>query len=206
MDAIRGISMALGSVNQSSPDDVSALLAEAKAGSQQAIGTLLERYRGYLWLLANEEIAGETHITFTVSDIVQSTQLEAVRDLAAFRGSSEGEFQSWLRHILRHNLIDLRRTRDRRIPRANTHASLGEEHPDDDRSPSSHVAAGELGEKLHAAIRDLPPDERIVIEMHYFEGKSYAEVGERLQRTPEAVRKLWGRALVRLQTAARALR
>jgi DNA-directed RNA polymerase specialized sigma24 family protein len=42
--------------------------------------------------------------------------------------------------------------------------------------------------------------------LHYFEGKTYAEVGQQLGRTPEAVRKLWTRALVRLQSKARMLR
>jgi RNA polymerase sigma-70 factor, ECF subfamily len=187
-------------------DDLPELLNEAKRGSQAAIGLLLERQRAYLWALANQEIAGESHLTFTVADIVQSAQLEALRDLAAFRGSSEGEFRSWLRHILRNNVLDLRRARDRRIPRASGEAARVEQQADlDDRSPSSQVSASELGDKLRAAIGNLPPDERTVIEMHYFQGKTYTEIGECVNRTPEAVRKLWGRALVRLQSVTRNL-
>lgn len=193
---------------QPSPEgDLRDLLREARQGSQAAIGQLLERHRAYLWALANEEIAGDSHLTFTVADVVQSAQLEAVRDLGAFRGSSEGEFRSWLRHILRNNILDLRRARDRRIPRASGQAARVEDHVQiDDRSPSSQVSAGELGDKLRSAIDKLPPDERTVIEMHYFQNKTYAEIGELLERTPEAVRKLWGRALVRLQSATRNLR
>jgi RNA polymerase sigma-70 factor (ECF subfamily) len=192
---------------QASPaGDLPDLLKEAKQGSHEAVGILLERYRAYLWALANEEIAGESHLTFTVADLVQSAQLEAVRDLAAFRGSSEGEFRSWLRHILRNNVLDLRRARERQVPRASGQAAGAEQqYPGDDRSPSSQVSAGELGEKLRAAIGQLPPDERSVIELHYFQGKTYAEIGESLGRSPEAIRKLWGRALVRLQSVARNL-
>ena len=187
-------------------DDLVELLTEAKRGSQAAIGRLLERQRAYLWALANEEIAGDSHLTFTVADLVQSAQLEALRDLAAFRGSSEGEFRSWLRHILRNNVVDLRRARDRRLPRASGEAAGVEQQPDvADRSPSSQVSAGELGDKLRAAIDKLPPDERTVIELHYFQGKTYAEIGASLDRSPEAVRKLWGRALVRLQSVTRNL-
>jgi RNA polymerase sigma-70 factor (ECF subfamily) len=190
----------------SSEDDLPALLKEAKRGSQQALGTLLERHRAFLWAIANEEIAGESHVTFTASDLVQSAQLEAVRDLAAFRGSSEGEFRSWLRHILRNNVLDLRRAHGRRIPRASGEGARVEEQVEiDDRSPSSQVSAGELGDKLRDAIAKLPPDERTVIEMHYFQSKTYAEIGAVINRTPEAVRKLWGRALLRLQSAARNL-
>jgi RNA polymerase sigma-70 factor (ECF subfamily) len=187
-------------------DDLPNLLREAKQGSQEAIGLLLERHRSYLWALAHEAIAGETHVTFTIADIVQSAQLEALRDLAAFRGSSEGEFRSWLRHILRNNVLDLRRARERRIRRVDNEAEREVDHVDRaDRSPSSHVSARELGDKLRAAIEQLPGDERRVIELHYFQGQSYAEIGAQLERTPEAVRKLWGRALLRLQSATRNL-
>jgi RNA polymerase sigma-70 factor (ECF subfamily) len=187
-------------------DGLPDLLKQAKGGAQEAIGRLLERQRAYLWALANEEVAGESHLTFTVADIVQSAQLEALRDLAAFRGTSEAEFRSWLRHILRNNVLDLRRARDRRIPRASGETARVEQQPDvSDRSPSSQVSAGELGDKLRAAIDKLPPDERTVIELHYFQGKTYAEIGASLDRTPEAVRKLWGRALVRLQSVTRNL-
>jgi RNA polymerase sigma-70 factor (ECF subfamily) len=186
--------------------ELPALLDEAKQGSQEAIGALLERHHAYLWALAHEEIAGESHLTHTVADIVQSAQLEALRDLASFRGSSEGEFRSWLRHILRNNVLDLKRARERRLPRAGPEAAPVEEQCDlDDRSPSSQVSAGELGDKLRSTIGELPPDERMVIEMHYFQGKTYAEIGEFIGRTPEAVRKLWGRALVRLQLTTRKL-
>ena len=94
----------------------------------------------------------------------------------------------------------------RRLPRAGPEAAPVEEQCDlDDRSPSSQVSAGELGDKLRSTIGELPPDERMVIEMHYFQGKTYAEIGEFIGRTPEAVRKLWGRALVRLQLTTRKL-
>jgi RNA polymerase sigma-70 factor (ECF subfamily) len=187
-------------------DDLPNLLREAKQGSQEAIGQLLERHRSYLWALAHEAIAGESHVTFTIADVVQSAQLEALRDLAAFRGSSEGEFRAWLRHILRNNVLDLRRARERRIRGVGNEAEREVEHVERaDRSPSSQVSAGELGDKLRVAIHRLPADERTVIELHYFQGQSYAEIATQLDRTPEAVRKLWGRALVRLQSATRNL-
>jgi RNA polymerase sigma-70 factor (ECF subfamily) len=190
----------------SSAIEIAVLLSEAKSGSHEAIGRLLEQHQAFLSALASEEIGCETHLTFTVSDVVQSAQLEAIRDLPGFRGTSAGEFRSWLRHILQNNVLDLRRAHDRRLPRAKGAGLDEERHAALDRSPTSQVAANELGDKLHAAIRELPQDERIVIEMHYFEGKTYAEVGKCLDRSPEAVRKLWGRALVRLQSKTRMLR
>ena len=52
------------------------------------------------------------------------------------------------------------------LPCANGHNPLDEaEHANDDRSPSSQVAAGELGALALGHPLGPPPDERTVIEM-----------------------------------------
>jgi RNA polymerase sigma-70 factor (ECF subfamily) len=48
------------------------------------------------------------------------------------------------------------------------------------------------------AINDLPEDYREVIRLRHFEGLLLEEVGKRIGRTPEAVRKLWVRGLEKL--------
>lgn len=198
--------MSQSSAQQPAHDDSAALLAEAKSGSREAIGALLERHRAYLWALAKLEIAGETHLTVTISDVVRSAQLEAARDLPNFRGSSGTEFRSWLRQILRNNVIELKSGRDRTVPAANDCVPLDEKQArNEDPIVSGQAEAGELDAKLREAIRGLPADERTVIEMHYFAGKSYAEVAESLERPSEAIRTLWARALARLQSAIRKL-
>jgi RNA polymerase sigma-70 factor (ECF subfamily) len=45
----------------------------------------------------------------------------------------------------------------------------------------------------------LPADEQAVIVLRHFDSLSFEEVGRRLDRSPEAVRKLFARAIVRLQ-------
>ena len=48
-------------------------------------------------------------------------------------------------------------------------------------------------------MRCLPADEQAVILLRHFEFLSFEEIGHRLDRSPEAARKLWGRAILRLQ-------
>ena len=52
---------------------------------------------------------------------------------------------------------------------------------------------------LRAALSRLPDDEQAVIVLRHFESLSFQEVGHRLDRSPEAARKLWSRAIARLQ-------
>lgn len=174
------------------------LLVAAKAGSREALGSLLEQHRDYLLLIANEELNRNGNGALSPSDVVQRTQLEAVHDFRGFRGTSAIELRSWLRRILVHNLSDERR---RRAPRSTETGDPVVEGP----SPSSLAAANEAVVHLQSAIRLLPEDERTLIELHYFQNLSYSEIGNVIGRTPEATRKLWARAIVRLKSFTREL-
>lgn len=178
--------------------DLIQLLAAAKAGSREALGSLLDQHRDYLLLIANEELNRNGIGALSPSDVVQRTQLEAVHDFQGFRGTSASELRSWLRRILVHNLTDETR---RRAPRSADPGNLIVEGP----SPSSLAAANEAVLQLQSAIRSLPDDERTLIELHYFHNKSYAEISNVIGRTPEATRKLWARAIVRLKSFTREL-
>ncbi len=52
---------------------------------------------------------------------------------------------------------------------------------------------------LRGALQCLPADEQLVIELRNFDCLSFREIGERLCRSPGAARKLWSRALARLE-------
>jgi RNA polymerase sigma-70 factor (ECF subfamily) len=57
----------------------------------------------------------------------------------------------------------------------------------------------EQDEALQAALGRLPADYRQVITLRYHEQLSFEEIGRLLQRSPDAARKLWARAVERLQ-------
>ena len=52
---------------------------------------------------------------------------------------------------------------------------------------------------LAAVMTRLSNDHRTVLHLRYWEGLSFPEIATRLGRSPEAVRKLWYRAVERLQ-------
>ena len=73
-------------------------------------GGLLERYRQYLLMIANEVIGPELRAKLGASDLVQDTFLEAQRRLDGFRGRTGAELRAWLREILECRLANLRRS------------------------------------------------------------------------------------------------
>ena len=76
------------------------LLMQARQGDASVLGSLLERYRGYLTLLARVEIGRHLQSKLDASDVVQETFLEAHRHFERFRGADEAPLRRWLRQIL----------------------------------------------------------------------------------------------------------
>src|SRR5437016_14501084 len=85
------------------------LLTQARAGDAAALGKLLERYRGYLTLLARLQIGRRLQGKADAADLVQETFLEAHQNWGRFRGTTEAELLSWLRRILAAQIADLMR-------------------------------------------------------------------------------------------------
>jgi DNA-directed RNA polymerase specialized sigma24 family protein len=92
--------------DRSTPDPEE-LLRQARTGSAEALGQLLELYRNYPDLLARVQIGRRLQQKVDASDLVQETFLKAHRDFAKFRGQSEAEWVGWLRQILALNLAHL---------------------------------------------------------------------------------------------------
>ncbi len=53
--------------------------------------------------------------------------------------------------------------------------------------------------QLERALEQLRPDYRTVIVLRYREGRSFQEIAGRLDRSVDAVRKLWLRGITRLK-------
>jgi RNA polymerase sigma-70 factor, ECF subfamily len=189
--------------------DVARWLADARAGSREALGRALDACRRYLLRIADEEIAPDLQGKGGASDLVQQTFLEAQQAFAQFHGGSEEELRAWLRQLLRHNVTDFtRRYRGTAKRAAGLEVTLEPETPSgqprpgvaaDTPSPSARAAANEQEAALGRALERLPEDYRRVIALRHQEGRSFDEIGRLLGRTPAAARKLWSRAVERLQ-------
>src|SRR5262245_11894441 len=183
------------------------MLKAARAGSSEALGRLLEECQNYLLLVANREIGDDLRAKAGASDIVQETFLEAQRDFQRFEGATPAEFRGWLRRLLLNNMANVARRytgTGKRDPRRDgmlkRDASAGGlQLTGADATPSRILVAEEEQRELLNAINRLPGHYRDAILFRHRDGMSYAEIGEKLGRTPEAVRKLWARAVELLQ-------
>lgn len=189
--------------------DASEYLPAARAGSREALGQALEICRGYLLHVANQGLEADLRAKGGASDLVQETFLEAQRDFGCFQGSSEQELLAWLRQLLLHNVANFSRryrgTEKRQVGReVELHES---ESPTgraagltmDTPSPSAEAMAREQAEKIQQALERLPEDYRRVIVLRNQDRRSFEGIGQVMERSAEAARRLWSRAIEKLQ-------
>jgi RNA polymerase sigma-70 factor (ECF subfamily) len=190
-----------------SEDVAAALLLAAQAGSNSSLGQLLQGYKEYLNLLADEELGSAIKVKASASDLVQDSFLEAKRDFGQFAGRSTEEFQAWLRRLLLNNVANVIRsyqgTEKRDISRETPafRYDLNATRPlaGEGRTASSIVMKNELLDALQLAIQKLPGHYQDVIRWRNYDRASFEDIGQRLERSTEAARKLWVRAVELLQ-------
>jgi len=183
-------------------------LESALASDAAALARLIESFRTYLGLMAAAELDPELRAKVGASDLVQDTMVEAQRDFGQFAGRTQAEFIAWLRQILRSNVLNARRqylhTKKRRgdVPLVahDSHAPAYE-LVDPSATPQAKAVAREQDELVDALIARLSPEHQEVVRLRHAEGLSFVEIGERMNRSADAVRKLWARALDRMQRA-----
>ena len=173
-------------------------------------GLDLERFRGYLELLAQLHWDVKLQGQFDPSDLVQQTLLEAYQKRDQFQGTSEAELAGWLRQILSHNLADLfrklgRARRDASLERA-LEAALEESSSRlraclaaEQSTPSERAAKSERLDQLADALAQLPPGQREAVTLHHLKGLSLVELARQMGRSHASVAGLLRRGLKRLR-------
>lgn len=188
--------------------ELDAYLNDARGGSEAALGRLLAAAHRYLLAIADQALPDTVRAKVSPSDLVQDTALEGFKDFNQFDGEKYEELLAWLRKILLNNLANagrrFERTRMRQVSREMPLlGQLGNETALADRkpSPSKEMISLERELALERALMKLPVDMREAIVLRNQEHLSFADIGERLNRSSEAARKLWARAIERLQEA-----
>lgn len=180
----------------------------ARQGSVEALGKLFEATRPYLLLIGNRSLPGDLQAKIGASDLVQETFLNARQRFHQFEGTSEEELLAWLRQVLLNKAANTARqyrgTLKRDVGREVSLGDLASTLPSDgladpDPTPSRQVAARENDAELELALLALPAHYREVIRLRHRENLSFEEIGRRLDRSAEATRKLWVRAIEQLK-------
>ncbi|MBX3420942.1 MAG: sigma-70 family RNA polymerase sigma factor [Pirellulaceae bacterium] len=179
--------------------------AESKLCESWSIGPL----RPWLHELAQRELPVALRGRVDASDIVQQAMLDAWRGSTGFRGTSQAERLAWLRMIVRRAVLQqIRRSygtlkRDQRCEHLQTDLDLTDSRiaqlaSGSTASPAEQVAANEDALQLAAAIKQLTPQQQLLIRLRHFEQLSHDQIAQRLNASPAAMRMQWIRTLKKL--------
>ena len=164
--------------------DESSLIRQARAGSADAVESLVRRH----WDGAHRAAYLIVHDAAAAEDIAQEAMLAAVRAIDSF--DRRRPFRPWLHRIVVNRSLDWLRARSRR-PEVS--------------SELTGVLEGEAGEtdrlsdELVAALAELEPADRALVVLRHLLGYRASELGRMLDMPAATVRTRLARALARLR-------
>jgi RNA polymerase sigma-70 factor (ECF subfamily) len=180
------------------------LLSRARTGDTDARGRMLQMFWLALLHEARRDFPADLQAKGSASDVVQETMLDAHRDLEQFNGRTSEEFFAWLLSLLQHNFSNFARAyrtqAKRQIKREKplvgaVARSKGIQARSTPESPSDAAIRREAAERLRSSAARLPDEIGELLRLRFRDQLSFAEVGDRLGMTAEAVRKLLTRTL-----------
>ncbi|MFC1793660.1 sigma-70 family RNA polymerase sigma factor [Planctomycetota bacterium] len=189
------------------------LIALAKDGDKTALNHLYRVYAERVLWMVRFRMSKELRSNLESMDIVQDTLIHALGGLDGFTYKNEGDFVRWLSKIAENELKgNLRKLHaDKRDIRKVVR--FDDDRPTtgggytgipghvDTATPSVIMAKRDELARLEKAIDKLKPEYREVIILTKIDGLSYNDMGARLGKSDEAVRKLVSRAMAELTVA-----
>jgi RNA polymerase sigma-70 factor, ECF subfamily len=142
-----------------------ALVAQTLAGDRAAFGTLIERYAGQARRVARAVLGDPDD----ADDAAQDGFLSALVKLGQY--DARRPFGPWLMRIVANAATDRRRRRNvRKVEPLDTSLVGGGPRPD------AAAVRSELGDRLRAALAELPERRRKAVVLFDVEGYSHAEI------------------------------
>ncbi len=171
-------------------DEDEALVERFRGGDRRAFDELVRKYQRPLFYLARRYVRDDDE----AKDLAQRAFVKAFQGLGRLRGA--GAFKTWLYKIVSN--LALNHIRD--------HARLLHDDEAGANVPVDAVGTGRMEDsqdraRLLAAIDDLPPKQRMVLELRVFEGLSFREVARAVGSTENAAKVNFHHAVRRLRAS-----
>ena len=165
------------------PEPSPALVRRAQAGDPAALSELVQSQQTYVYSIAMSLM----HNPADAADMTQEAFVRLLRSLGTYR--AETKFTTWLYRLVTNICLDGLRRRGRPVDSLDEPSSTlagddaqttGERLADTDRwtQPEQEVALRESATEVRAALRDLPPAQRLALTLHYFEDMRYEDIAE----------------------------
>jgi RNA polymerase sigma-70 factor (ECF subfamily) len=163
--------------------DEASVIAELKAGSEEAFASLIAQYHAPLYSLIARTIPDPCE----AADITQDVFIKVYRGIANFHGDSS--LRTWIYRIALHEASNQRRwwcrhkrkeiTIEQELSAQDGEAfHLKDTLVDRQESPFELAAHAELRDQVEAAVREVPEPFQTVVVLRDIEGFGYEEIAE----------------------------
>jgi RNA polymerase sigma-70 factor, ECF subfamily len=164
------------------------LVERFQAGERIAFDQLVRRHQKGVWYLVRRYVKRDAD----ASDVTQQAFVRAFRGLVSFRGSAT--VRSWLYRIAINCALTWLRDHRREEP-----TEIAEDALVAPNEATARLIGGEQGVRLRAAIAELPPKQKLVLELRVFDDLSFKEVAELAECTENTAKVNFHYAVKRLR-------
>jgi RNA polymerase sigma-70 factor (ECF subfamily) len=177
------------------------LLMRARGGSSEAWDALYGRCASKLLALIRVRMGQALRAQLESRDILQGALLKGFERLPQFHGESGASLMAWLARIAENELRD--RVDHQHRQRRDAAQTVGLEEAGAEvqaqvRSALSQLVWTEQAERLERALESLEEAQRELIVLRKLEELSFKEIGLRLEKSEDACRMAFGRAMAEL--------
>lgn len=171
----------------------SELIAQLKDEStqSQAFSALIKKYQEQVYWLIRKMVLSHDD----ANDVLQNTFLHAWKGIKTFRG--DAKFSTWLYRIAVNETFTFLANAE--LKNANNMTDL-EDIMVQNLASDEYFEGDELQIKFQKAILSLPPKQRMVFNMKYFEDKKYEEMEEILGTSVGALKASYHHAVKKIES------
>jgi RNA polymerase sigma-70 factor (ECF subfamily) len=171
------------------------LMELVDAGDTRAFEVIFDRHSGAGYSLALR-MCGRRALA---EDIVQEALLSLWRSGAGY-DRARGSVRSWVLSAVHNRAVDALRRAGAKAGRDVSDEGIAERLPARD-ATDAEVERREESRRVRGALRELPPDQRQVIELAYFGGLSHSQIAEVLELPPGTVKGRMRLGLTKMRSA-----
>jgi RNA polymerase sigma-70 factor (ECF subfamily) len=142
-------------------------IVQAKRGIQQAFNTLLEEHWDYVY----NYLLKQTNDEYTSEEICIKTFAKAFDKIDKY--DEKYAFKTWLITISKRLLIDEKRKKEVETTKIDKHINAIES---EENNIEEEIDQKEYLDSIKIALAQLKPSDKLILEKHLFEEKSYAEI------------------------------
>ena len=167
-----------------------ALAERLKQRDTQAMADLYDRYGRMAYVLVLRVVKNGA----VAEDLVQETFLRVWNRVQGF-DQERGSLSAWVMTVARNRAIDYLRSLDGRMQQS-AYELEASENPVLFTDMERDILNSDRARRLKEAFQKLNPNQRLVIELAYYEGLSQSEMAERMKQ-PLGTVKTWVRSALR---------